>query len=126
MLIYCNIIPDKGDVSNQENIEDEEGIIFVPLNQSSIKVIIRLNIEDTYDNNGRDDNNDPGDIFNQRAVLLRLVSPNKRTEWKEVNENGSEFCLPVTNDAFQIWALEAKGYNACYPANFAILPSKLI
>lgn len=80
MLIYCNIIPDKGYVSNQENIEDEEGIIFVPLNQSSIKVTIRLNIEDTYDNNGRDDNNDPGDIFNQRAVLLRLVSPNKRTE----------------------------------------------
>lgn len=48
MLIYCNIIPDKGYVSNQENIEDEEGIIFVPLNQSSIRVTIRLIIDNTY------------------------------------------------------------------------------
>ena len=53
------------------------------------------------------------------------MSLNKVTEWKQVNGRGSEFCLPVTNDAFQIWALEAKGYNACYPANFALFPSEL-
>lgn len=51
MLTYCDIVTDKGYLSNQEIIEDEEGIIFVPLNQSSIKVTIRLNIENTYDNN---------------------------------------------------------------------------
>lgn len=125
MLIYCNIIPCKGCTSNQVIIEEEEGIIFIPMNQSSITVTVRLNIEDTFDNNDIDDNNNSRDIFNQKSVLLRLVSRSKRTEWKEVNESGSEFCLPVTNDVFQIWALEAKGYNACYPANFAIFPSEL-
>lgn len=125
MLIYCNIIPCKGCTSNQVIIEEDEGIILIPMNQSSITVIVRLNIEDTFDNNDIEDNNNPRDIFNQKSVLLRLVSRSTRTEWTEVNEKGSEFCLPVTNDAFQIWALEAKGYNACYPANFVLFPSGL-
>lgn len=125
MLIYCNIIPCKGCTSNQVIIEEDEGIILIPMNQSSITVIVRLNIEDTFDNNDIEDNNNPRDIFNQKSVLLRLVSRSTRTEWTEVNEKGSEFCLPVTSDAFQIWALEAKGYNACYPANFALFPSGL-
>lgn len=119
MLICCDIIPDKGNTSNQGVIEMEDGIIFVPLDQSSVKVTIKLNIEDTLENN------DQKEDFNQNSVLLRLVSLNKVTEWKQVNGRGSEFCLPVTNDAFQIWALEAKGYNACYPANFALFPSEL-
>lgn len=120
MLIYCNIIPHSDNVLNHEMIEEEDGIIFIPLNQSSVKVIIRLNIEDTIDNN------DSEEVFNQKSILLRLISRNKVTEWKEVDEKGNEFCLPVTNDVFQIWALEAKGYNACNPANFALLPSEFI
>lgn len=117
MLICCKILPNIGNQLGQE-ITEEDGIIFVPLNQSSVKVMIRLSVEDTLNNN------DPAEIFNQKSILLRLVSHNKITEWKEVDESGNEFLLPVTNDAFQIWALEAKGYNACYPANFALLPSE--
>lgn len=119
MLICFDIIPEVGNRSYQEVIEIKDGIIFVPQNQSSIKVTIKLNIEDTLNNN------DSAEIFNQKSVLLRLISPNNITEWKEVNEIGNEFCLPVTNDAFQIWALEAKGYDACHPANFALFPSEV-
>jgi hypothetical protein len=49
MLICCDIIPDKGNTSNQGVIEMEDGIIFVPLDQSSVKVTIKLNIEDTLE-----------------------------------------------------------------------------
>lgn len=118
MLICCKIIPDHENHANQEIIEEEDGIIVVPLNQSFIKVKIRLNIEGTLKNNG------PEETFNQKSILLRLASRNKITQWKEVDESGNEFCLPVTNDVFQIWSLEAKGYNPCYPANFALLPSE--
>lgn len=117
MLICCNILPNIDSHSNQE-ITEEDGIVFVPSNQSSVKVKIRLSIEDTLAHN------DPTEVFNQNSILLRLVSHNAKTEWKMVDENGNDFCLPVTNEAFQIWALEAKGYNACYPANFALLPSE--